>query len=46
MNAFKFKAIASFKQGPRDWLCQTEGAAAASGGSAVRKATRVGVIFK
>ena len=30
------------QQGPRDWLCQTAGAAAPSGGSAVREATSVG----
>ncbi len=32
----------SFQQGPRDWLCQTAGAAAPPGGSAVREATSVG----
>ena len=46
MNAMKFKELTPFKQGPRDWLCQTAGAAAPSGGSAVREATSVGVILK
>ncbi len=32
------------KQGPRDWLCQTAGAAAPSGGSAVHEVTSVGVL--
>jgi CheY-like chemotaxis protein len=31
------------KQGPQNWLCQAAGAAAPSGGSAVREATSVGV---
>ena len=35
----------SFKQGPRDWLCQTAGAAAPSGGSAVHAVTSVGATF-
>ena len=34
----------SFKQGPRDWLRQTAGAAPPPGGSAVREATSVGAI--
>jgi acyl-CoA thioester hydrolase len=34
------------KQGPRDWLCQTAGAAAHSGGSAVHAVTSVGATFK
>ena len=34
-----------FKQGPRDWLCQTEGAAAPSGGSAVHNVTSVGARY-
>ena len=46
MNASKFNDVISFKQGPRDWLCQTAGAAAPSGGSAVREATSVGVASK
>ena len=33
------------KQGPRDWLCQTAGAAAPSGGRAVHAVTNVGAIF-
>ncbi len=37
---------APFKQGPRDWLSQTAGAAAPPGGSAVREATSVGAIFQ
>ena len=32
------------QSGPRDRLCRPAGAAAPSGGSAVRKATSVGVI--
>ncbi len=35
-----------FKQGPRDWLRQTAGAAAPPGGSVVRQATSVGAIFQ
>ena len=35
---------APFKQGPRDWLRQTAGAAAPPGGSAVREATSVGAM--
>ena len=31
--------------GPRDWLCQTAGAAAPPGGSAVREATSVGALY-
>ena len=46
MNTMKFQNMTPFKQGPRDWLCQTAGAAAPSGGSVVREATSVGVIFK
>jgi hypothetical protein len=46
MNAMKFNGIASFKQGPRDLLCQTAGAAAPSGGSAVHEVTSVGVHSK
>jgi acyl-CoA thioester hydrolase len=34
------------KQGPRDWLCQTAGAAAHSGGSAVHAVTSVGATFR
>ncbi len=34
-----------FKQGPRDWLCQTAGTTDPPGGSAVRAATSVGAIF-
>ncbi len=37
---------APFKQGPRDWLRQTAGAAALPGGSAVRAATSAGAIFQ
>ena len=33
-----------FKKGPRDWLCQTAGAAAPPGGSAVHAVPRVGVL--
>ena len=46
MNAMKPKDIVPFKQGPRDWLCQTAGAAAPSGGSAVHEVTSVGVASK
>ena len=46
MNALKPKDLASFKQGPRDWLCQTAGAAAPSGGSVVHEVTSVGVLSK
>ena len=35
-----------FKQGPRDWLCQTAGAAARSEGSAVHAVTSVGATFQ
>jgi hypothetical protein len=35
----------AFMHGPRDWLCQTAGAAAPAGGSAVREATSVGAIL-
>ena len=35
-----------FKQGPRDWLRQTAGAAAPSGGSAVHAVTSVGAPFE
>ncbi len=31
-----------FKQGPRDWLCQTAGAAAPSGGSEPHEVGSVG----
>ena len=34
------------KQGPGDWLCQTAGAAAHPGGSAVHAVTSVGVTFQ
>jgi acyl-CoA thioester hydrolase len=34
------------KQEPRDWLCQTAGAAAPSGGSAVHAVTSVGATFQ
>ena len=34
-----------FRQGPRDWLRQTAGAAAPSGGSAVHVVTSVGATF-
>ena len=34
------------KPGPRDWLCQTAGAAAPTGGSAVHAVTSVGAIFQ
>ena len=44
MSALKTVDIRSFKQGPRIWLCQPVGAAAPSGGSAVRAATSVGVM--
>ena len=33
------------KQGPRDWLCQTAGAAAPSGGSVVHEVTSVGARY-
>ena len=46
MNAVKPKDLVSFKQGPRDWLCQTAGAAPASGGSVVHEVTSVGVLSK
>ena len=46
MNSMTQKKTAPFKPGPRDWLCQTAGAAAPSGGSAVREATSVGVLSK
>ena len=46
MNAVKPKDLASFKQGPRDWLCQTAGAASPSGGSVVHEVTSVGVLLK
>jgi hypothetical protein len=46
MNPVKSKDIAPFKQGLRDWLCQTAGAAAPSGGSVVREVTSVGVLSK
>ena len=36
---------APIQQGPRDWLCQTAGAVAPSGGSAVREATSVGAFL-
>jgi acyl-CoA thioester hydrolase len=38
-------ADASFKQGPRDRLCQTAGAAAPSGGSALHEVKSVGATF-
>ena len=31
MNAVKPKDLVPFKQGPRDWLCQTAGAAPTRG---------------
>ena len=34
------------KQGPQDWLCQTAGAAASSGGSEPHKVGSVGAIFQ
>jgi len=46
MNPVKPKDLAFFKQGPRDWLCQTAGAAVPSGGSAVHEVTSVGVLSK
>jgi hypothetical protein len=46
MNAVKPKDLASFKQGPRGWFCQTAGEAAPSGGSAVHEVTSVGVLSK
>ena len=46
MTTNKFNDVTPFKQGPRGWLCQTAGATAPSGGSAVREATSVGAIFK
>ena len=36
------KVAVFFKSGPRIWLCQSAGAAAPAGGSAVREATSVG----
>jgi hypothetical protein len=46
MNPVKSKDIVSYKQGPRDWLCQTAGAAAPPGGSVVHQVTSVGVLSK
>jgi len=34
------------QQGPRDWLCQTAGATAPSGGSAAHEVASVGVIYR
>ena len=39
------ESVDPFKPGPRDWLRQTAGAAAPSGGSAVHAVTSVGAIF-
>jgi hypothetical protein len=46
MNPVKSKDIAPSKQEPRDWLCQTAGAAAPSMGSVVHEVTSVGVLSK
>ncbi len=46
MNAVKPKDLVPFTQGSRDWLCQTAGAAAPSGGSVVHEVTSVGVLSK
>ena len=46
MNTVKPKDLVPFKPGPRDWLCQTAGAAAPSGGSVVHEVTSVGVLSK
>jgi len=45
MNPVKSKDIAPFKQGLRDWLCQTAGAAAPSGGRKLRAANDRGGII-
>jgi hypothetical protein len=46
MNAMELKNTMPSRQGPPDWLCQTAGAAAPSGGSAVQLVISVGAIFK
>jgi len=46
MNPVKSKDIVPFKQEPRDWFCQTAGAAAPSGCGVAHEVTSVGVLSK
>ncbi len=43
MSVLTTVGIRPFQQGPRIWLCQSAGAAAPSGGSALHEVKSVGV---